>query len=111
MLAAVALIAAVLVFGWLRSEARPDGQTPAEVLDPDSRTPDGVDDLPASSSFGVVPVVATARSRGVPPAPQRGPDSVAAVRFKEALRNLYAVDVAERALPVGVARAAGHRRR
>ncbi|MDZ7268419.1 MAG: hypothetical protein ONB48_11855 [candidate division KSB1 bacterium] len=68
----------------------------AEALNPETRTPASVDQLPASPDFRI----------GVPgqdpPPNTNGRDSAEAVRFKGALRNLYTVDVAERELPVRV---------
>lgn len=63
----------------------------ARALHPESRTPASVDELPASPDFRI-------GTPGQDPAPTTGAtDSAEAVRFKESLRNLYAVDVAERA--------------
>jgi hypothetical protein len=70
----------------------------AEALRPETRTPTSVDRLPASPDFGI----------GVPgqdPAPTIGAsDSAEAVRFKASLRNLYAVDAAERSIQFPVRR-------
>lgn len=70
----------------------------AEALHPETRTPASVDQLPSSPDFRI----------GVPgqdpPPNTNGRDSAEAVRFKGALRNLYTVDVAERAVPVRVRR-------
>lgn len=67
-----------------------------DALRPDGRTPAGVDRLPTSPDFRIgVP--------GTVPAPTIGAsDSADARRFKDGLRNLYTVDVAERALDVPV---------
>ncbi len=68
----------------------------AEALRPETRTPASVDRLPASPDFRI----------GVPgqdPPPTLGAnDSAEAVRFKESLRNLYTVDVAERGIKIRV---------
>ena len=59
---------------------------------PDTRTPATVDRLATSSDFRV-------GTPGQTPAPTAGgSDSVEAVRFKLALRNIYTVDVAERTI-------------
>jgi hypothetical protein len=80
---------------WLRRRVRrlANVARAARALDPETRTPESVDALPASSDFRVgVP--------GTTPAPTiGGSDSAEAVRFKESLRNLYAIDAAERAIP------------
>jgi hypothetical protein len=66
----------------------------ARALNPETRTPESVDQLPLSPDFRI----------GVPgsaPAPTIGTsDSAEASRFKTSLRRLYAVDVAERAIPI-----------
>jgi len=68
----------------------------ASVLRPDSRTPTSVDLLRKSPDFRI-------GEPGKDPAPTFGnQDSPEAVRFKESLRNLYAVDVAERAIEIPV---------
>ena len=66
----------------------------AEVLHPEAQTPANVDQLPASPDFHLgIP--------GTEPAPTSGAvDSPQAVRFKESLRNMYTVDVMERAIPI-----------
>ncbi|HET7697820.1 MAG TPA: hypothetical protein VFK57_19055 [Vicinamibacterales bacterium] len=66
----------------------------ATALDPDTRTPESVDRMPASPNFRIGPAQPGA-------APQIGGtvDSAEARRFKFALRNAYTVDVAERAIP------------
>jgi hypothetical protein len=102
-LAAVVLIGAVVLWRWLEAQlARPpDG--PATVVDADTRTPESVDDLPTSGAFTVPPPSAS----GALPAPvasAAGPDTPTALRFKDALRNTYTVDVVERAIPVLVRR-------
>jgi hypothetical protein len=64
-----------------------------EVLRPDTRTPDSVAQLSASAVFRI-------GTPGETPSPTPGgSDSADAMHFKEALRNLYTVDVAERAIP------------
>ncbi|MCA1613608.1 MAG: hypothetical protein LC800_05510 [Acidobacteria bacterium] len=71
----------------------------ADVLRPDTRTPESVDQLPSSPDFRV------GTPRPDAPAPTLGAtDSPEAARFKESLRNLYAVDVAERAVKIRVRR-------
>lgn len=103
-LAVALLVAAFALYLWLSRGIRAGpGPSPGSVVDSGTQTPDTVDDLPSSSGFEVVPTdgVGTA---GLPAAPQPGADSPTAVRFKEALRHLYAVDVAERELPVVVRR-------
>jgi hypothetical protein len=67
-----------------------------EALRPEGRTPASVNHLPSSPDFRLgVP--------GATPAPTVGrTDSAEAGRFKESLRNLYTVDVAERGIPVPV---------
>jgi hypothetical protein len=103
-LAAAVLVAAFIVYLWLsRGLAAASSPDPGQVVDSGTRTPDSVGELPTSSGFEVVPTGSTG-GPGMPPAPQPGPDSPTAVRFKDALRNLYAVDVAERGLPVVVRR-------
>ena len=63
-------------------------------LSPDNRTPDGIDRLPKSPDFRIgIPGRAAAPSIG-------DTDSPEATRFKNALRNLYTVDAAERTIPV-----------
>ena len=70
----------------------------AEALHPETRTPASVDELPASPDFRI-------GTPGRDPAPTIGAaDSPEAARFKESLRNLYAVDVAERAIEIPVRR-------
>jgi hypothetical protein len=91
------LAIAVVVAAFLLSRAisrfntRSDG---AASLVSDQRTPESVDEMPKSPDFRI----------GIPgqgPAPNPGTtDSVEGTRFKEALRNVYTVDVVERALPV-----------
>lgn len=66
----------------------------ADVLRPDLRTPEAVDDLPASPDFRI-------RPPGTGSAPQIGTtDSQEAKRFKASLRNLYQVDATERDIPL-----------
>jgi hypothetical protein len=68
----------------------------ADTLRPDTRTPAAVDQLPASPDFRI-------GTPGVDPLPVTGAtDSVEAARFKESLRNLYAVDTAERKIQIAV---------
>ncbi len=70
----------------------------ADALDSDRRTPESVDQLPSSPDFHL-------GEPGKDPAPTRGAvDSVEAVKFKESLRNLYAVDAAERTIEIPVRR-------
>ena len=77
------------------SRGRSRASRAADVLRPDSRTPASVDQLEASPDFGSATPART-------PAPTAGgPDSGDAVRFKEALRNLYSVDVASATIPAG----------
>jgi hypothetical protein len=96
--AVLVLLAAVALFLWLRSQLKkPPGWS--GVVDDETRTPDAVDELPSSGSFDIP--APTAGS--LPPPTQTGtpgPDSATAKRFKDALRNTYAVDVAERTIPV-----------
>jgi hypothetical protein len=69
-----------------------------DALRPETRTPASVDQLPASPDFRI-------GTPGQGPAPTIGAtDSTDAVRFKEALRNLYTVDAAERTIPLRVRR-------
>jgi hypothetical protein len=56
-----------------------------------------VDQLPASSDFHL-------GTPGRNPPTLGGTDSAEAVRFKDSLRNLYAVDAAERSIPIPVRR-------
>jgi hypothetical protein len=95
--AIVVVLAAVALFFWLRAQlAKPPG--PVDVLDDETRTPDAVDEMPSSGTFDIPPPT----SGSLPPpanAGGAGPDSATAKRFKEALRNTYAVDVADRAIP------------
>jgi len=113
-LAVLVLLAALWLYRWL-SRAVSGGGTgppppdPAEVLDPETRTPASVDDLPTSSGFEITPKGPATPgqpdqpgSLGLPPAYRPGADTPTGLRFKEALRHLYAVDVAERGLPVVV---------
>jgi hypothetical protein len=70
----------------------------AEALDPNTRTPGSVDQLPASLDFQL-------GQPGTLPRPTIGTtDSADAVRFKESLRNAYTVDVAERTIEIPVRR-------
>jgi hypothetical protein len=65
----------------------------ARALNPETRTPAGVDDLPRSPDFKIdVP------GTGARPTPGAS-DSAEAARFKESLRNAYRVDEAERTIP------------
>lgn len=103
-LAVAVLLAALFLHLWLsRGLAAGSGPGPGSVVDSGTQTPGTVDDLPTSAGFEVVPTGGSG-TPGVPAAPQPGPDSPTAVRFKEALRRLYAVDAAERELPVVVRR-------
>jgi hypothetical protein len=102
-LAALVIIGGLVLRLWLDAQlARPPGGTvnrPAGVVDDESRTPAAVGQLPTSSSFAIPPPSATG-TLPAPAAAMSGPDTAAARRFKEALRNTYAVDVTERAIPV-----------
>jgi hypothetical protein len=101
-LAVVVLVSALVLHLWLaRGLEAGSGPGPGRVVDSGTQTPDSVDDLPSSSGFEEVPTGGTGVP-GVPPTPRPGPDSPTAVRFRDALRNAYAVDVAERGLPVVV---------
>jgi hypothetical protein len=103
-LAVAVLVAALVLYLWLRRGlAAGSGPSPGSVVDSGTQTPETVDELPSSSGFEVVPTGGTGLP-GVPAAPQPGPDSPTAARFKEALRNIYAVDGAERGLPIVVRR-------
>jgi hypothetical protein len=103
-LAVALLLAALALYLWLSRGLRAASEpSPGSVVDSGTQTPETVDDLPSSSGFEVVPTD-SGGVPGVPAAPQPGPDSPTAVRFKEALRNVYAVDGAERDLPVVVRR-------
>ncbi len=93
-------IGVVLVLGalWLYRQLDALGRRAraADALNPETRTPSSVDRLPASPNFRI-------GKPGQDPAPSIGAtDSVEAVRFKESLRNLYSVDVAERAIELPV---------
>lgn len=71
----------------------------ATAIDSETRRPERVDELPASPDFRI-------GKPGTGPIPTFGTtDSRESVRFKASLRNLYAVDVVERALPIEVRRA------
>lgn len=89
--AAVVLVAgAAWLYRWL--EGRVERARAADALDPETRTPAAVDELPPSPDFKI-------GTPGRDPAPTPGDrDSPEAARFKEALRNLYTVDAAERAI-------------
>lgn len=79
------------------------GPSPVTVIDADTRTPESVEALPTSSGFEITPGGPIGPAGPVlPPVFQPGPDSPTARRFKEALTNAYAVDVAERKIPVKV---------
>ena len=98
--AVVVVLAAVALYLWLRTQlAKPDAS--ANVVDDETRTPDAVDDLPSNGSFDI-----PAPTSGSMPPPvlggAAGPDSATAKRFKDALRNTYAVDVTERSIPTRV---------
>jgi hypothetical protein len=95
--AGVLLVAAAI---WLtrRAAAVIAAGRAAQALDPDTRTPEGVDRLPASPDFQI-------GEPGTAPRPTIGDaDSADAVRFKESLRNAYTVDVAERTIEISVRR-------
>jgi hypothetical protein len=97
-LAIIVLIAAVALFFWLRLQlAKPLQAGPGSVVDDETRTPDAVDELPSSSAFDIPPPTSGSLP---PPGPAPATDSKTAHRFKEALRNAYAVDVTERSIPV-----------
>ena len=97
----LAIILGVVLIGgalWLmrRIESILRASRAADALRPDSRTPESVDELPASPDFRI-------GTPGKDPAPTSGAtDSPEAVRFKESLRNLYKVDVLERAIEIPV---------
>lgn len=77
----------------------PAAAGPASVVDDETRTPAAVDELPTNSSFTIPPSTPSGALPAPPPA-VAGPDTPTARRFKDALRNTYAVDVTERAIPV-----------
>ncbi len=87
----ILVAAAILLIWWLGRKLR-DADA-LDALDADTRSPDAVDRLPGASDFDIAP---TGRA---PTEPHRGSDNATAKRFKEALRNTYSVDVAERELP------------
>jgi hypothetical protein len=65
-----------------------------DVLRPENQTPSSVDVLPTSPDFRI-------GTPGSDPAPTTGTtDSAQAARFKESLRNMYRVDVVERAIVI-----------
>jgi hypothetical protein len=102
LLAVIVVIGGFLLRRWLDAQlARPPGGVAgaATVVDGESRTPASVDELPTSSSFTITPPSSTSETLPPPPAAVAGPDTATARRFKEALRNTYAVDVTERAIP------------
>ncbi|WP_105030371.1 hypothetical protein [Arthrobacter ruber] len=90
-LLAIALFAvAVALWPWIRAHLH--NNITAEMLDPETRTPRAVDELPGNSGFSTVP------PNQAPPTPIEGKDSPDAGRFKDSLRRLYAVDLAERSI-------------
>jgi hypothetical protein len=95
----LALVAAVGLFGvavavdWWVSGLL-SRRRAAQAIGPETRTPEAVDALPTSPDFQVGPP-----GSGAAPSLGTGPDSPDAARFKDALRNIYALDVAERAIP------------
>lgn len=97
-LGAALLLAVIALLRWLIRKMGEAGA--AGTLDTDARTPEAVDDLPAAPGF------TTAGPGEAPPRPgsKDGADSPEAVRFKEALRNTYAVDAAERKIEKKVRR-------
>ncbi len=100
-LALVVIVGAVALAWWLGRMLNSGGSPPgaaSAVLDQGTRTPESVDDLPQSGSFEIAPAAPGADP--VPPSPRPGPDTVAARRFKDALRGAYAVDAASRGIPV-----------
>lgn len=103
-LAVLVVIGGLALRRWLDVRMTPplDDTAPdaPQVVDDGTRTPASVGDLPTSSSFVVDAPSASSGSLPVPAPVTAGPDSAAALRFKAALRNTYAVDVAERAIPV-----------
>jgi hypothetical protein len=101
-LAVIVVIGGIALRFWLDAQLMqpPAGGGPASTVDDETRTPSAVDDLPTSSSFTLPPPTAPSGTLPAPPAPVPGPDSGTALRFKEALRNAYAVDVTQRAIPV-----------
>ncbi|HEX7746943.1 MAG TPA: hypothetical protein VF462_16995, partial [Micromonosporaceae bacterium] len=94
--AGVLLVAAAI---WLarRAAAVVAAGRAAQALDPDTRTPESVDQLPASPDFRIAEPGTARPTIGTT-------DSADAVRFKESLRNAYAVDVAERTIDVAIRR-------
>jgi hypothetical protein len=101
---AAALIAGVALSAgaiWVmrRVESIQRGAAAASAVDSDTRTPAGIDELPASPDFHI-------GEPGSGPIPTFGTtDSREALRFKSSLRNLYTVDQVERALPIEIRRA------
>jgi hypothetical protein len=91
-----ALLVGGAVWGIVKTGAILASAGAADTLRPDTRTPAAVDQLPASPDFRI-------GTPGVDPLPATGAaDSVEAARFKESLRNLYAVDTAERKIQITV---------
>jgi hypothetical protein len=98
-LAVLVVVAGLALWRWLEAQLARPAEEPATVVDADTRTPASVGELPTSGSFAVPPPTPS----GVLPAPSAaaaGPDTPTALRFKDALRNTYAVDVVERAIPL-----------
>ena len=101
-LALIVVIGGLLLRLWLDAQLKrpPEAVGPASVVDDETRTPTAVDDLPTSSSFTIPPPSAPSRTLPAPPPAVPGPDTGTALRFKEALRNAYAVGITERAIPM-----------
>jgi hypothetical protein len=101
--AALAVLGAVLAVAFAAAAVWVARMLPrvaaATALDPETRTAERVDQMPASPDFHV-------GTPGQDPAPRTGGsvDSVEARRFKQALRNAYGIDEVERSIPTPVRR-------